>query len=467
VLISTSLPGVGAASLHHRGAEFTGKVEIARRATIHLAIVGANWDTSRRIAGGPMADNGMRLALSALGQLPDEGPVEVVERKGLGHPDTICDGLAEAASLALSRAYRQRFGAIQHHNVDKVLLWGGSAEPAFGGGTVTRPIEVFLAGRATRAVKGAALPIEEIVEEACRAWLAANLHALDAERHVKIHALLRPSSADLVDLFARQQRLGRVLANDTSCGAGYAPLSALETAVLAIENRLNAPATKRAAPEIGEDVKVMAIRDGARTAVTLAAAMIGAHLRDADDYLAKRAGVAGIARGVLDEGGLEAADIVVNAADDPPKSLYLTVTGTSAEAGDDGEAGRGNRANGLIAPYRPMTMESLAGKNPVSHVGKIYNLAAGLIAQELVAGGDGIEAAQCVLASRIGEPVATPQIVDVRLRRAGGAAIDPLLPRVRAVVAAQLTALPALVEELLAGALGFDRWPLRGGAPPP
>ena len=28
--------------------------------------------------------------------------------------------------------------------------------------------------------------------------------------------------------------------------------------------------------------------------------------------------------------------VQVNAADDPPASLYLTVTGTSAEAGDDG-----------------------------------------------------------------------------------------------------------------------------------
>jgi S-adenosylmethionine synthetase len=77
--------------------------------------------------------------------------------------------------------------------------------------------------------------------------------------------------------------------------------------------------------------------------------------------------------------------VVVNAADDlQAGSVYLTVTGTSAEAGDDGEAGRGNRVNGLITPYRPMTMESAAGKNPVTHVGKISNVCASLITQRQV-----------------------------------------------------------------------------------
>ncbi|HSJ96111.1 MAG TPA: methionine adenosyltransferase, partial [Myxococcota bacterium] len=79
----------------------------------------------------------MRVSLRALpGDGPEAEPVEVVERKGLGHPDSICDALAEAFSLALSRFYREHFGRILHHNVDKVLLVGGRAEPAFGGGAV-------------------------------------------------------------------------------------------------------------------------------------------------------------------------------------------------------------------------------------------------------------------------------------------------------------------------------------------
>ena len=62
--------------------------------------------------------------------------VEVVERKGIGHPDTICDALAETLSRNLCQEYQRRFGEILHHNVDKALLCGGRAAAAFGGGRI-------------------------------------------------------------------------------------------------------------------------------------------------------------------------------------------------------------------------------------------------------------------------------------------------------------------------------------------
>jgi S-adenosylmethionine synthetase len=100
--------------------------------------------------------------------------VEIVERKGLGHPDSICDALAETLSGNLCRAYRRRFGEILHHNVDKALLRGGQATARFGGGSVLAPIDIYLAGRAVSAVGNDAVPIEEIVVEGSRAWLKAN-----------------------------------------------------------------------------------------------------------------------------------------------------------------------------------------------------------------------------------------------------------------------------------------------------
>ena len=124
------------------------------------------------------------------------GAVEIVERKGLGHPDSICDALAETTSLALCRLYRERFGIIFHPNVDKVLLWGGEAQPAFGSGRVIQPIEIFIAGRATRRFGGIDLPVEECIVDACRRWLRHHLRNLDADRDVKLHVLLRPSSRD-------------------------------------------------------------------------------------------------------------------------------------------------------------------------------------------------------------------------------------------------------------------------------
>ena len=106
---------------------------------------------------------------------PASQPLEIVERKGLGHPDTICDALAENLSRALSRFYLERCGAILHHNVDKALLCGGTARPAFGGGEIAEPIEIYLAGRATAEFEGVTIPVDEIARSGeagrMRGWM--------------------------------------------------------------------------------------------------------------------------------------------------------------------------------------------------------------------------------------------------------------------------------------------------------
>lgn len=382
----------------------------------------------------------------------DAAPVEIVERKGRGHPDSLCDGLAEALSAALGRWYRDRFGLILHHNVDKMLLCGGSARPAFGGGGVERPIGLVFAGQATRAFEGVEVPVDDLAVEATHDWLARHMHALDPRHHVRVESRIRPGSADLVDLYRRQKRTGEVLANDTSYGMGYAPMSRVETLVLEIERRLTAPESIRRLPVRGEDVKVMAVRHGDHVQVTVACAFVDRHLDGLDDYLRARAALAEEVAVIARELGVPQAAISVNTADDPEGgSIYMTVTGTSAESGDDGQVGRGNRVNGLITPFRPMSLEAAAGKNPVSHVGKLYNVAARRIAERLVDEIPELEAAQCALVSRIGQPIRTPQLVDVRLRRSDGAAAVTLRRPVSAAVEAELDALQALWRPLLAG----------------
>jgi S-adenosylmethionine synthetase len=344
----------------------------------------------------------MEITIERLEGAPvDAQPVEIVERKGRGHPDTICDALAEELSLALSRYYLERFDTILHHNVDKVLLRGGVSRAAFGGGEVLEPIEIFLAGRASCEVRGVSVPVEEIAVEGSRRWLAENLHALDAERHVRIRSLVRPGSADLVELFGRQ-----------------------------------------AGALIGEDVKVMGIRRRHDIHLTVACALVDRFVADIHDYLMKRAGVADLAVKAAGRVTGRAVEVEVNTADEPSRqSVYLTVTGTSAEAGDDGEAGRGNRVNGLITPYRPMTMESVAGKNPVTMP-------------------DLVEA-RCTLVSQIGRPVAEPSIVDVGVRCREPPSLTDLSPRISEIVHAQLERSDSLAHELIRGRLRLDRWPLR------
>ena len=68
---------------------------------------------------------------------PGQQPIEVVERKGLGHPDTICDAIAERICQRLCVHYLDRFGFTLHHNVDKVLLVGGAARVALADGPLT------------------------------------------------------------------------------------------------------------------------------------------------------------------------------------------------------------------------------------------------------------------------------------------------------------------------------------------
>jgi S-adenosylmethionine synthetase len=380
-----------------------------------------------------------------------ERAVEVVERKGLGHPDTLCDALAEEVSRALCRSYLERCGAILHHNTDKVLLAGGASQPRFGGGEVREPFEIFLAGRATRTVGGEDIPIHDIAVESCRRWIGEHLHAVDPDRHVRFHSLLRPGSPELVELFLRQRQTGAWPSNDTSCGVGSAPRTPLERLVCEVERRLNGAERRTTHPEVGEDVKVMASRIGARVRLVVACAFVDRHLRDLPAYLEARAAARALAGEVAAGLWAEPVEIEVNAADDPAQgSLFLTVTGTSAEAGDDGEAGRGNRWSGLITPYRPMTIESVAGKNPVSHVGKIYNAVAQEIAERLVEAHPEVREAHCVLVSRIGRPVQEPDLVHLELACPGDRELQRLAPAAAALARAELARVDSLWKDLVA-----------------
>ncbi|HEY7682529.1 MAG TPA: methionine adenosyltransferase [Gemmatimonadales bacterium] len=395
----------------------------------------------------------MDIVVSRVRASPGELPVEMAERKGLGHPDTICDAIAEECSRTLCRYYLKQFGRILHHNVDKVLLRAGSARPLFGGGEVLAPIELYLAGRATSDVGGVVVPVADLVVEAARTWFGRHLHALDPDKHLRIHCLLRPGSTDLQALFGRLSTAQVPLANDSVIGVGFAPLTDLERAVMTAETCLNSAPVKAACPETGEDVKVLGIRQGPRIRLTVACAFIARHVPSLECYLERREharllAIKAVARGAK---GKEIA-AAVNTADDPAKgSVYLTVTGTSAEAGDDGHTGRGNRASGLITPYRPMSLESAPGKNPVTHPGKLYQVTARRIAETLVSEVADVRAAQVYLAGSIGCPITDPQVVDLQLGLRKGARLDPVLPKVRSLVRYEVEQLPGLWRAIVEG----------------
>lgn len=339
--------------------------------------------------------------------------IEMAERKGIGHPDTICDNIAEQVSIALCNYYLENFGSILHYNVDKALLVGGKSNPIYNGGKITKPIELYIAGRATTEVKGKIIPVEEIAINAAKHWLSKNIRFLDVEKHISIVPKIRAGSNDLVELFQRFGKGEIPLANDTSFGVGYYPYSPIEKNVLDIETFLNSKSTKEKFPFIGEDIKVMGVQNTKKNQFTIAIAIIDKFISSIEDYVNK---VNSIKEFINTQFGFVNTEIQINTADNyKTESIYLTVTGTSAEGGDDGQVGRGNRVNGLITPYRPMSLEASAGKNPVSHIGKIYNHFAFDLSRAMVEN-HFAEEANVFIVSQIGKPITAPQLLNIKLK---------------------------------------------------
>ncbi|CCQ34780.1 S-adenosylmethionine synthase protein [Halorhabdus tiamatea SARL4B] len=397
-----------------------------------------------------MSERNIRIT-QASGQAVEDQRVEVVERKGIGHPDSICDGLAEAVSQALAQAYLDRVGKVLHYNTDETQLVAGTSAPAFGGGEVIEPIYLLLVGRATKEYQGQRIPTDTIALEAAREYLDETFPHLDVGSDVIVDVRLGEGSGDLQEVFGEDGAVP--MANDTSYGVGHAPLTETEQIVLNTERRINGDYTDEH-PEIGQDIKVMGKREGDAIDVTVAAATVDAHVNDIHEY---RDAVEGVREYVADL-ATEYTDrdvrVQVNTADDYEEgSIYLTTTGTSAEQGDDGSVGRGNRANGLITPNRPMSMEATSGKNPVNHIGKIYNLLSTEIAKSVVSEVDGIRQLQVRLLSQIGSPIDDPHVADATIVTEGGLAITDVEDEVEAIIDDELEDITGVTERVIEGDL--------------
>lgn len=367
--------------------------------------------------------------------------IEIAERKGLGHPDTICDLITEQISIELSKYYLKEFGAIMHHNVDKALLIGGQSQPNYKGGKIILPISLIVAGRATYLVGDKKIPVEEIAVETAKKWLEKNIIHLDTETGIQITSKIRMGSHELVELFNRFGKGEIPLANDTSFGVGYYPTSILENTIIKIETLLNHPETKGKFPFVGEDIKVMGVKIHQKTNFTIAIAMVDKYISNLDDYVSK---IKIIREYIRNSQNLKDAIIDINTADDYSReSIYLTVTGTSAENGDDGQVGRGNRINGLITPYHPMSLEATSGKNPISHIGKIYNYFARDLSR-LIVENNFSEEATVFIVSQIGKPINEPQLLHIKLKNIKS---DP--EKIRDLVMEHLKELPHYWKKII------------------
>lgn len=345
-----------------------------------------------------MADGTIRIQQRDVGF----SDFDIIERKGRGHPDTLSDQLAIRLSREYSRYTRDRYGAILHHNFDKVGLLGGHSRAEFGSGELIEPIRVLLNGRASVSFGGESIPVRDLLESTARDFLVERFPQLDRDEDISIHYNLSSASSpgetepdkfekegarahwftprSLDDLPERDH----LASNDTSHGVAFAPLNDAERFVLDLERYLNGLYSDDN-PWLGNDIKILCQRIDRTLELTIAIPQIADHVPDLETYDANlrqvEADIRAFAADRVPE--YDVAVFTNNRDDYEAGELYLTAIGSAIESGDEGLVGRGNRVNGLITPTRPMSLEGQCGKNPVYHVGMLYNIGARRVARRL------------------------------------------------------------------------------------
>jgi S-adenosylmethionine synthetase len=421
------------------------------------SLAGPSCCPSRRIVDAALMTTQLqrRVEQAVTFEVSDETPVarrsvEIVERKGLGHPDTMCDLAAEEISRALCQLYLKETGAVRHHNIENALLIAGTSTPMFRGGVVHRPMRFIYGDHAVSEVNGLPLQVQEVAEDAVRRWLSAYFPSVDPNRHIVFQSEVQPGSVQIADLFARAE----TGSNDTCVGCGFAPLTETEAAVFAAERFLNSPAFKAEFPQAGQDIKVTAVRRCQLLKVVVSLAFVDRYVADERAYFEMKEAITEALRRFLTERlkSIAELDISINTLDRQgggTAGIYLTVLGTSADSADGGQVGRGNRANGLTCFSRPTSSGAVAGKNPVSNVGKIYNLLAHDIARSVAAKVEGIEEVHITLASQIGAALDDPLIAHARILPGPNGLSGDLANRVKDIVSDRLSTIDAYVQRLV------------------
>jgi len=378
--------------------------------------------------------------------------IEIVERKGIGHPDSMADGVADSVSIALCSEYLKRFGTVMHHNTDETQIVAGKSKPTFGGGSIETPLYMLLVGRATNIVDGQEVPIGEVAIDAAKRYLDSAIMNLDVEKHVNFECMIGQGSSDLQNVFKKRHDIPG--ANDTSFGIGFAPFSETEKITLEAERFINSRDMKKEMPALGEDVKVMGLREQDNITLTICVAMVDKYVDGLDTYVNLKDELKDKLLDFTSKFTDRNVSVAINTGDtlDMGESgLFLTVAGTSAENGDDGSVGRGNRVSGLITPCRPMSMEAASGKNPINHIGKIYNILSFRIADKIVQEVHDAKQVHVKLLSQIGSPIDNPRVAAIDILPESGANFVDVEREAAAIADDMLANIKQVTDDIIHG----------------
>lgn len=309
-------------------------------------------------------------------QDPESLPIEVVERKGVGHPDSLADALANEVSVSFSQYCRSKFGCVLHHNVDKLFIGAGHFRNNFGLCERIRPIQVRTNGRMSNMFGNEQIDIESIQRQAISTYLLRVLPRIkeedvvivpNATQHTKINHWFTPRNrADIPDA-------DNPKANDTSFCVSHWPPTLAETVAYRLERYFWEAKDGFAIPrfsEIGQDIKVLVLRQGKQLEVTLCVPSQSMYTSSYEHYKEiiryHEVQLQVLATEIASEYKQEVS-VHVN----QHQHLYMLGLGSCIECGEEGLVGRGNTISGIISSHRVHTQESWAGKNPVYHTGRV------------------------------------------------------------------------------------------------
>lgn len=328
----------------------------------------------------------------------EQQPIEIVERKGLGHPDTIADGIAESISIEYSKYCLENFETVLHHNVDKTIVLGGQCELEYGRGRLLKPFRVVFGGRMSRSFGDHKIDIKTIQTRTTKKYFQKILPRLNLNKDLEFYTFT--SSSSKIPHWFNPRNINDLpehknpRANDTATIIGFWPLSTLERMVLASEKYFYEfnPEIRPRFDFVGADIKIMGLRRKQETEITLCVPFHADKIGSQKDYFEHKSLIENGLQGFLRKKFCNSPKIIINLntqdqkirnKNDKGYGRYLTVIGSALDYGEEGISGRGNRCRGLISSTRPSTVESVYGKNPVYHVGKVYSLIANTIAQQI------------------------------------------------------------------------------------
>lgn len=312
---------------------------------------------------------------------PSDQSFELVERKGLGHPDTLADAIAEEVSCSYSQYCIERFDTILHHNIDKLYIGAGFYHRDFGEKRMIKPVRVVTNGRISNSFGDQEIPVADIQRKAIKNVLRERLPNLDlseelvidtnSTQHTKNSHWFTPRDIKDVPDAVYQT------ANDTSVCVAHAPMTVSENLAFQLERFLwDQDSEGCISPKfsyVGQDVKVMVLREERKISVVLCLPQLAHKTTDWEEYHFRNTQLSKLLSAEAESivGESYEIDLKVNPSRGSIPLVYLLANGSCIDCGEEGLVGRGNSFSGVISIMRQHSVEAASGKNPQYHTGRV------------------------------------------------------------------------------------------------